>query len=1389
MRYGMRLLLFLLWALAVDAQTTVYLRDTGHGFYITGATNATPIVIQTGGSHGLSAGDLIAVYNMVFDAGSGCGSATLDGRVKVKAVIDSTHFSIMDESNVDVPSHGAWCDGSGTTGQPPGIQYGGKVAPHTLVSGLKGWFDGDNGTYTRSLALGTNNGLTSLTVSGTTATVVTSFSNYINSGEQVSVWNSGSPPLDNSHNGYTVTVDSPTQFHFTVSSVSPGTYSNYNNACGPSATPGVFGTADCMRVSRIAITGNVWWDAVYTRSTLSSAPDGGCNLDNPAWQTHSCTALPNPGGGYGIPAYLHSVAIRFLVDQANQNALNSIRYWLTHIERTNGVNFAMPEDRQSYNDLDFFSYLVRDTAPLYAVGRAYLSSAEKQTFVDKMFSDIRYQSPACNKVLPYFNNAERATFSGTTVTGTLTRWVTNSDTNGRVTVGDAVYGNWGGTQYYVTAVNSDTSLTVIPADGSTVTTPFVPYLVHKWKNGDCGALWMQGHWPGATTQPSLYPVTGGSSTFSPYLTPHRVTPVTNNGYTYLAGAIMMGAAAADDDPRAITLLERAEQLFWDWGLPVQWGYNTGMERDGSGYAFARNLLHAPEGALALQNSVSGFPDLDMTGPWMSRMVMMKIYGLLPYSYNPNSSWATYWPFRFGSEAANDVIDPSFYPSQTTYWQTSWIMRTAPTSNEARYWRDFMTVKNLWGTNAIAGQNAGEAFSANGDPRTTRLDYTTLPKQILLQQTSQAKNVAYNTGYDARWRGDTTYSRTGWSNPSDTLAMFQARAFMGDHDVIEAGSLHVYKTGYLLGDGALPTMGFGNSEGIYQTWRDGILQFSEGNTTHGGVDGGDGIVPTPFIDRWSGGDAVYGDAQSRYVYARADVKDVYANPIDRAKVHFAHFKKAESEEIMLRYTDVDISSSPTAVRGQIHYPQNSEVAGSTQEAEGNTTCPGAGTGCVNFDSTRTVLTQENGVGSYTNGLITKIFSPSTVKVTWDGTNYFRNQGQHDYKVSICGGSACGATVSGMDWLEVHKVTSSLSDTTLTATALNPDANWTGVQTLDKVALFSRGAADRILVKFQTTHAGTAQYLIAGLDGGHTYRAYRWDLHSNTAVANVAQADNTFYFEGTAGTYWIFPSNLSNLIIGTPPALHKGRPMAQDFKTAGDGGAYVWSVSAGTLPPGVQLSPDGVLSGIPAELGEYTVTIRAALADDASVYAESTMTLTVEVPPLSITLTPGARVAVAAYGGAGMDATTPCVVEASESADFGAIADRVADSGGPGRRVTVLGASAPLREGTTYYVRATCGTAAATATLTTAAARPSVASTVAVMAAPPARLGVATMEAQFGSSAQLGSSVTESCSGACRVDATAISESVLYVRRVYRNAAGEIVAQSGITPVIAGRPPGS
>jgi hypothetical protein len=94
---------------------------------------------------------------------------------------------------------------------------------------------------------------------------------------------------------------------------------------------------------------------------------------------------------------------------------------------------------------------------------------------------------------------------------------------------------------------------------------------------------------------------------------------------------------------------------------------------------------------------------------------------------------------------------------------------------------------------------------------------------------------------------------------------------------------------------------------------------------------------------------------------------------------------------------------------------------------------------------------------------------------------------------------------------------LSDTTLTATDLNPDTNWTGVEAVGAnstaVALFARGGVTHsTMTTFSVTASGAVDWAIVGLTPAHyTLTVNGTQVYSGT----VAAGDTTIYANSTGG----------------------------------------------------------------------------------------------------------------------------------------------------------------------------------------------------------------------------------------------------------------------------------
>jgi hypothetical protein len=377
-----------------------------------------------------------------------------------------------------------------------------------------------------------------------------------------------------------------------------------------------------------------------------------------------------------------------------------------------------------------------------------------------------------------------------------------------------------------------------------------------------------------------------------------------------------------------------------------------------------------------------------------------------------------------------------------------------------------------------------------------------------------------------------------------------------------------------------------------------------------------------LARWSGGDPVYGDTQNRYTCGMADMTEAYSPTYNRIYRYLCHLKKPGTEDIVISRWDIDATNygSPAISVGTF-FTQNGEPGDNVPNPsgdhptydEGDATCPGTG-GCASLDSTRVVVTHGNGAAAdahgpaRTTGVITQWFSPGTVTVTWDGSTYTSPiSPAHAYRATTA------STGGKLDVIEVHKITRNyVTDATLTATALNPDANWTGVQTLDKVAMFGRNGVLQTSASFTTTHSGTAQYLIAGLAAGR-YNVAVSGVPATGSPFTVVDNDNTLYFENTAGNVRISQAPLlCSITTNIYPAGMLGQAFSQQATTANCAVPVAWAISAGSLCPGLSLdSATGIISGFPTAAQTCVFTLRAT--DRLSSVATQALSITVLAGP--------------------------------------------------------------------------------------------------------------------------------------------------------------------------------
>ena len=98
--------------------------------------------------------------------------------------------------------------------------------------------------------------------------------------------------------------------------------------------------------------------------------------------------------------------------------------------------------------------------------------------------------------------------------------------------------------------------------------------------------------------------------------------------------------------------------------------------------------------------------------------------------------------------------------------------------------------------------------------------------------------------------------------------------------------------------------------------------------------------------------------------------------------------------------------------------------------------------------------------------------------------------------------------------------------------------------------------------------------------------------------------------------------------SPPVPLAWRTPRRSRPRAGPG--RTWSLAGGALPPGVSLSPAGVLSGIPTAANSYLFTVRVSDSGSPAQSAAQAVTLVVSTPSLVITSAPTSVVGGQPFG---------------------------------------------------------------------------------------------------------------------------------------------------------------
>jgi hypothetical protein len=110
---------------------------------------------------------------------------------------------------------------------------------------------------------------------------------------------------------------------------------------------------------------------------------------------------------------------------------------------------------------------------------------------------------------------------------------------------------------------------------------------------------------------------------------------------------------------------------------------------------------------------------------------------------------------------------------------------------------------------------------------------------------------------------------------------------------------------------------------------------------------------------------------------------------------------------------------------------------------------------------------------------------------------------------------------------------------------------------------------------------------GLLSGTSMVTGTWNFTVTATDVNVCQGGQAYALTITCPTIGVSPAVLPGGILGLP--------YSQRVTGVGGVGPYAFTVTAGSLPPGLALSPDGTLSGTPTAAGSWSLTVQATDAN--------------------------------------------------------------------------------------------------------------------------------------------------------------------------------------------------
>ena len=315
---------------------------------MTNATNATPIRITCKSAHNMADNDYVKVANVP-------GNTAANG-FRYADVIDATHFDLYSATGptTAVAGNGAWTNGDGRGGSPPGgPQFAAVVAPYTLTDHPRiGVNPKSDGNLVRMAASVGNGLLTSIVDSSNTAEATYTVDHGLSVGDKICIYSATDTDLNCSSTAgssvYKTITAVPTskKIQWTSASVTDATNESSN-----------------LTVSSWAQGANKAWLGLHAqRGEMDSANQYADHRKN----------------------YMLNLGLICYINRADTSACAVAKNGLLNVQVVGGSNFGCdltPTGSGGYCDSgnsDYIGSFLQDVAVLYSTNRWQLSGPQRQ---------------------------------------------------------------------------------------------------------------------------------------------------------------------------------------------------------------------------------------------------------------------------------------------------------------------------------------------------------------------------------------------------------------------------------------------------------------------------------------------------------------------------------------------------------------------------------------------------------------------------------------------------------------------------------------------------------------------------------------------------------------------------------------------------------------------------------------------------------------------------------------------------------------------------------------------------------------------------------------------------------------------------------------------------